>query len=43
MLPFSKDRLNHDDAVIIQLVSGSGEAQVIKPVKYVLASVSSKI
>ena len=36
MLPFSKDRLNHDDTVIIQLVSGSGEAQDLKLVNYVL-------
>jgi hypothetical protein len=43
MLPFSKDRLNHDDAVIIQLVSGSGEAQDLKSVNYVLATAASKI
>jgi len=35
MLPFSKDRLNHDDTVIIQLVSGSGEAQNLKLANYV--------
>jgi len=34
MLPFSKDRLNHNDTVIIQLVSGSGEAQDLKLVNY---------
>jgi len=43
MLPFSKDRLNHDDTVIIQLVSGSGEAQDLKPVNYVFASATSKM
>ena len=43
MLPFSKDRLNHDDAVIIQLVSGSGEAQDLKLVNYVFASATSEI
>ena len=42
MLPFSKDRLNHDDTVIIQLVSGSGEAQDLKLVNYVFASATSK-
>ena len=43
MLPFSKDGLNHDDAVIIQLVSGSGEAQDLKPVNYVFTSATSKM
>jgi len=43
MLPFSKDRLNHDDMVIIQLVSGSGEAQDLTPVNYVLATAVSQI
>jgi hypothetical protein len=43
MLPFSKDRLNHNGTVIIQLVSGSGEAQDLEPVKYVFATASSKI
>ena len=43
MLPFSKDRLNHDDTVIIQLFSGSGEAQDLKLVNYVYATATSKI
>ena len=43
MLPFSKDRLDHDDTVIIQLVSGSGEAQDLKFVNYVFGSASSRI
>jgi len=43
MLPFSKDRLNHDDTVIIQLVSGSGEAQDLKLVNYVFAAATSEI
>jgi len=43
MLPFSKDRLNYGDKVIIQFVSGSGEAQDLKPVNYVFATNSSKI
>ncbi len=42
MLPFSKDRLNHDDTVTIQLTSGSGEAQDLKLVNYVFASATSK-
>lgn len=43
MLLFSKDRLNHYDPVIIQLVLESGEAQVIKPVNYVIDTAASKI
>lgn len=43
MLPFSKDRLNHDGSVIIQLVSGSGEAQDLKLVNYVLAGAATLI
>jgi hypothetical protein len=43
MLPFSKHGLNHDDAVIIQLVSGSGKAQDLKPVNYVFTSATGKL
>ena len=43
MLPFSSDRLNHENTVTIQLFSGSGEAQDLKLVNYVFASATSKI
>ena len=33
--PFSSVGLDHDASMIIQLVSGSGEAQVVKLVNYV--------
>ena len=36
--PFQKDGLKHNSSVIIQLDSGSGEAQDIKPVNYGLLS-----
>ncbi|MCP4367591.1 MAG: hypothetical protein GY797_05680 [Deltaproteobacteria bacterium] len=36
MWPFSKAGLNQYGSVIIQLVSGSGEAQDLKLVNYVL-------
>ena len=43
MLPFSKGRLNHNGSVIIQLVSGSGEAQDLKLVNYVFAGAATLI
>ncbi len=43
MPPFSKDRLNHDNNVTIQLVSGSGEAQGFQFVNYVFGTATSKI